>query len=327
MSIPCVLTVFTTTFNRKNMLKRLYISLTMQTSKQFQWLIVDDGSTDGTMNVIESLLKADVSNKGATISGLCEYGFPIKYFWKPNGGKFTAMKLGFGLTDTRYMVEIDDDDELEPDAVETLINAWKNLEKEGKEDIAEIRAFVMKDDGQIAGCPTVKMDGGHEDVIGFEQYWRMDCRYECLISWDMQKITPLRIFDLEGMWLSNKVTQVFESLFYYRIGRKYHARYLHRVLRLYHQDAIDSITFQPFRAQKCYNYVSSLCGIINELKGDGWSYPSQFIKYIAEYMTCGQAVGFAIPVLIKHLVGKKVKCIACLLSLPAWWMGKKILVA
>ena len=50
-----MITIFTPTYNRKNLLLKLFKTLTEQTNKDFEWLIVDDGSTDGTKEWFESL--------------------------------------------------------------------------------------------------------------------------------------------------------------------------------------------------------------------------------------------------------------------------------
>ena len=69
-------TVFTPTFNRKELLEKLYKSLQKQTFKDFEWLIVDDGSTDGTKEKVEEFLS--------------EKKLEIKYYFKENGGKQRA---------------------------------------------------------------------------------------------------------------------------------------------------------------------------------------------------------------------------------------------
>jgi glycosyltransferase involved in cell wall biosynthesis len=73
-------TIFTPTFNREHLLPRLYKSLCEQTYKDFEWLVVDDGSTDNT----EILLKKYIA----------EADFPIRYISKSNGGKHTAINEG-----------------------------------------------------------------------------------------------------------------------------------------------------------------------------------------------------------------------------------------
>lgn len=103
-----LLTVFTPTYNRKEYLKRAYGSLLAQTCHGFRWLIVDDGSEDGTEETVKSFTR--------------ESPFPIDYVKKENGGKHTAMNIAFKSCSTEYLaVSLDSDDTLTPDAVEKVI--------------------------------------------------------------------------------------------------------------------------------------------------------------------------------------------------------------
>ena len=73
-------TVFTPTFNRAYTLPIVYESLKKQTFRDFEWLIVDDGSTDNTRDLVETWQK--------------EAKFQIRYFWQKNGGKHRARNFG-----------------------------------------------------------------------------------------------------------------------------------------------------------------------------------------------------------------------------------------
>lgn len=78
-----MITVLTPTFNRGGGLQSLWDSLQKQTVKDFEWLVVDDGSSDGTKNLITQLQeKSD---------------FPVRYIYKNNGGKHTALNVGMHL--------------------------------------------------------------------------------------------------------------------------------------------------------------------------------------------------------------------------------------
>ena len=74
------LTVLTPTYNRAALLPRLFESLCRQTCKDFEWIVVDDGSTDETEAVVRSVGR--------------EAAFPVRYLRKENGGKHTAVNLG-----------------------------------------------------------------------------------------------------------------------------------------------------------------------------------------------------------------------------------------
>lgn len=131
------ITVFTPTYNRAKTLERAFESLTRQTSKDFEWLIIDDGSTDNTKSIVSDFIsKAD---------------FPIHYYWKENGGRHTAVNYSYQYLSTPYVVTLDSDDELLPNAIEKMINTWNSIPLEeydrfwcisGREEIAETGEMV-----------------------------------------------------------------------------------------------------------------------------------------------------------------------------------------
>ncbi|MCR5627478.1 MAG: glycosyltransferase family 2 protein [Lachnospiraceae bacterium] len=119
------LTIFTPAYNRAGMLRRLYESLTQQTNKDFEWLIVDDGSEDSTKELINELSK--------------ESAFPIHYMWQKNGGKMRAHNAGVQLANTELFVCLDSDDHFTKTAVDDILKTW---EKYGDDDkLAGIIAY------------------------------------------------------------------------------------------------------------------------------------------------------------------------------------------
>lgn len=105
------ITVFTPTYNRAMCLPALYRSLCAQTSHDFVWLIVDDGSTDDTGTVVDGFLS--------------EGKITVRYHKRENGGKYRAHNTGVLLADTELFVCVDSDDTLAPDAVEKTLAFWK----------------------------------------------------------------------------------------------------------------------------------------------------------------------------------------------------------
>ena len=103
------LTVFTPAYNRAHTLSRTYESLCQQECKDFIWLIVDDGSTDGTGELVKTWQR---KNKD----------FEIRYVYKENGGMHTAHNTAYELMDTELNVCIDSDDCLEQGAVRKILD-------------------------------------------------------------------------------------------------------------------------------------------------------------------------------------------------------------
>lgn len=105
------LTVFTPAYNRAHLLTRLYNSLCNQTCQDFCWLIVDDGSSDNTRELVHSWIE--------------ENKIPIRYEYKSNGGMHTAHNVAYKLIDTELNTCIDSDDYMPIDAVEKIVYFWK----------------------------------------------------------------------------------------------------------------------------------------------------------------------------------------------------------
>lgn len=130
------ITVLTPTFNRGGGgLQSLWDSLQKQTVKDFEWLVVDDGSTDGTKNLITKLQeKSD---------------FPIRYIYKSNGGKHTALNVGIQTIRSELTFIVDSDDCVTDDAVESILKIHKKYRSQNNIcGYAFLRAFP---DGKVNG--------------------------------------------------------------------------------------------------------------------------------------------------------------------------------
>lgn len=113
-----LITIFTPTFNRKEQLKVLYASLCNQTNKDFIWLIVDDGSTDNTEELVSEWQKQNI--------------IEIKYIKQKNGGKYKAVNTGVIECTTELFGFVDSDDYFLPDTVETFLNEWSAVKNKNR---------------------------------------------------------------------------------------------------------------------------------------------------------------------------------------------------
>lgn len=117
------LTFFTPTYNRAHTIGRVYESLKAQTCDDFEWLVIDDGSTDNTKTLVESFIEASGS------------GMKIHYVYKENGGLYTGYNVAYAAIKTELCVCIDSDDFMPVDAVEKIVSFWK---EQGTDDYAGI---------------------------------------------------------------------------------------------------------------------------------------------------------------------------------------------
>lgn len=129
-----ILTVFTPTFNRAYILHQVYESLKRQTCKDFLWLVIDDGSTDHTQELVwKWKLEGDV---------------PIRYFYQKNQGMHGAHNTAYELIETELNVCIDSDDYMPDDAVEKIVAFWRRY---GSDQYAGIVGLDASSDGDIIG--------------------------------------------------------------------------------------------------------------------------------------------------------------------------------
>ncbi len=129
------LTVFTPAYNRAHTLPRTYESLKNQDCHDFVWLIVDDGSSDNTSELVRKWQNA-------------ENEFQIRYIHKENGGMHTAHNVAYENIDTELNVCIDSDDMLAENAVSLILNKWKAVKDKGYAGIIALDADM---EGNIIG--------------------------------------------------------------------------------------------------------------------------------------------------------------------------------
>lgn len=144
------LTVFTPAYNRAHTIWRTYESLCRQTNKDFEWLVVDDGSTDNTCELVRSWLQ-DINDFGKAkdaFEGRSEAGFKVRYIWKENGGLHTGYNTAYANAETELIVCIDSDDWMPDDAVEKILRCWQ---EKGSDRYAGIMGLDFDTDGKPLG--------------------------------------------------------------------------------------------------------------------------------------------------------------------------------
>ena len=130
------LTIITTTYNRAYCIGQVYESLKRQDCKDFCWLIVDDGSTDNTREVINGFIRENLIN--------------IEYIYQENKGMTGARNTAYEACKTEINTIIDSDDWLADGAVTRIINFWN---KNKRDDLAGIIALDINPDGEVIGDP------------------------------------------------------------------------------------------------------------------------------------------------------------------------------
>jgi len=213
MSAP-LFTVYTPTYNRAHTLHRCYESLKAQTFRDFEWLIVDDGSTDGT---------------AALIAGWQEEGLlPIRYEPRPHGGAHRVHNHCLGIAQGQLYLKLDSDDGCMPQALERLHFHWQSIPESERAHFSGVTGLCQDQDGRLVGnrFPSDPLDCTAAEL---EYVHRVHGE-----KWGFLRLDVLREFpfpdDCEGNFIP-------ESYVWSQVSQRYKTRHVNEQLRIYWMDA------------------------------------------------------------------------------------------
>lgn len=156
MNFEYKVTVFTPTYNRAYILENLYRSLQRQTSMEFEWLVVDDGSTDNTRQLFDAW-QAEGNP------------FPIRYVCQENGGKCSAINRGLELARGELFFTMDSDDYLTDDAIEKIIRWDAQMPRDGS-----FCGYAANRGTAPDSTPNNILEGEYMDGNAFDLYGKAD---------------------------------------------------------------------------------------------------------------------------------------------------------
>ena len=194
------ITIFTPTFNRAYRLPALYESLVQQTNKDFEWVIVDDGSTDRTEDIVKEWIQEEIIH--------------LRYLKQENGGKHSAINRGLEEAIGELFFIVDSDDILTPNAVEIIKNRYKTI----------------KDDESFCGVCPLRVDKDMNKIGGDFPFATLDCscldfRYKYHITGDMAEVVRTEIFRKFPFPKIDGERFCPEALVWNRMGLQYKFRY------------------------------------------------------------------------------------------------------
>lgn len=199
-------TVLTPTYNRGKLLQKLYESLCAQDCKDFEWLIVDDGSTDDTSKCVEQMKRtAD---------------FPIFYYKKKNGGKHTALNYAYQFIKTPLIFIVDSDDSLTGNAISCVNEIYEEYKDE--HDLCGFSFLRGKPDGGYLSTSGVPQDGMKESYV--------ECRINRNIGGDMAEVWYTHCLKEYPFPEFQGETFLGEDIVWVRMSKKYKMRFFNRVI-------------------------------------------------------------------------------------------------
>lgn len=216
------ITVFTPSYNRAHTLGRTYESLCRQSCRDFEWLVVDDGSTDGTAELVKGWI--------------AEKRIPLRYIHKENGGLHTGYNAAIRNIDSPLCICCDSDDFLTDDCIEIIRKAWEQCEN--KSELAGIIGL----DYTLDNTPI----GGHFSSTGDYHIHEM-CKFhhgdtKIVCRTDLLKLfAPMPVFPCE---------KNFNPIYLYvQVDRDYKFRLINESLCYvdYQEDGMSSQIFRQYK--------------------------------------------------------------------------------
>lgn len=211
-----LLTIITPIFNRAKYLFRLYKSLSEQEYKYFEWLIIDDGSTENIDSFFEELQKKKRNS------------FPIYYYRKENGGKHTAINRGVREASGELILILDSDDTLPADSLATIAQYYEQCK--GYKDCAGVCGLMAHHDEQLIGSGFPK-DPMYESALQFRYAEKGNVTGDLLEVYKTSVMREFRFPEIENEKFCP------ESLVWNRIANKYKLFCFNKVI--YYRDYLE----------------------------------------------------------------------------------------
>ncbi|SRR5216683_520049 len=218
-------TVFTPTFNRDRTLHRVYESLKAQTFRAFEWLIVDDGSTDATAELIQQWKSL------AT--------FPIRYYYQPNSGKPVAINKAVSLARGQFFLIADSDDAFLPTTLQQFLFHWNSIPEGQREFFSGVTCLCQDENGKRVG---MKYPFDPTDSNLLEIHYRYRVRQE---QWIMCRTDIMKEFPFPEV---PGEKYVLEGVVWFKIAREYRSRFVNEMLRIYCQGEDNQISRNPINS-------------------------------------------------------------------------------
>jgi glycosyltransferase involved in cell wall biosynthesis len=189
----------------------VYESLKAQTFRDFEWLVVDDGSNDGTQELIERWQ--------------AEASFPIRYLYQENQGKHVAFNKGVQRAQGEFFLPLDSDDACVPRALERLKYHWDGIPCSQKGRFSAVTVLCLDHNGIVVGdrFPREILDSDSIEVA-----FRYKVKGE---KWGFQRTDVLKQFPFP---IVPEVKFVSESVVWLALSRTFKTRFVNETLRIYH---------------------------------------------------------------------------------------------
>lgn len=284
--------IITPCYNSEYTLHRTFASLKNQNSKEFEWIVIDDKSTDNTNNLINKIKN--------------ESQFDIKHIkLKRNKMVIWCYHLGIRVAQGKYIILLDHDDQLVPNALTILSETWLKINnKTDANKIAGIMTPCIDLNGNIIGDNFDNLKKTYDNF--FEVRWRNNIKGEKLFCYKA-KILKGNNFPLIDKYVP-------ESIVLYKISENFKTWYLNIPLRIYDfpNGSGEHISYWVFeKYPKGFRYFNKY--IINSRGSQVYKFRKQILSSIILYCKLSQMLNYNFNDSLKQINNRNMKMLIVLL--------------
>ena len=264
-------TIFIPAYNRADLLPRAFESIEAQRFTDFEVLVIDDGSTDRTRDVV--------------IQWQAKAEFTLRYYWQENRGKPAAHNAALDKIRGEFTVILDSDDTLAPDALQILKKHWDNIPAKLRASFAGVEGLcAVMGGGQIAGSrfPSDIFDSNYLEM---RHRYKVVGDKKCAVRTEVLRRFPFPLFENEK--------DLRESIIWCRMAHEYRFRYINEIIQY--------IEYQPsgLSSRSVWRRARSPQGFrlaFKEMLNDHWRYCSkrELAGYARRYVRCSLHAGIGL---------------------------------
>jgi len=291
MKNPLV-TILTPTYNRAHTLPRVFESLQNQTFKDFEWLVIDDGSSDKTKELVEAFQKIS--------------DFKIRYYHQENQHKFLTFFRGIDLAEGKYFSPLDSDDALPKDSMEILVNTWEQIND--NQNIVFVSTLCEDQFGKIVG------DQFPKDPFICSIF---DMRYKYKIKGDKWGMGKTEIYKKMKLNFGDLAGKGFipEGVFQFQFDKLGLHYCINKVTRIYFRDKDDeqSLANQFYDKKNAFGLAENYKAFLNTYSSKIWSNPMPVLRNLGGYLKFAKIDGRSLGKITSELKSTEMKVLANLL--------------
>ena len=281
--------IATTTYNMANTIYRTYLSILKQTYTNYYWLIIDNGSTDETAQIVTEIQE--------------ENKIEVSYVKKEHGVRASAINVAYDNAKGDYICFVDADDELCDNAIEKFVEVYQGMNKSYREQCWCVTANCIDDEkGEVVGKKfppnvneidslSVLMNNTYGEKLGMQ---------------NLKIVSKYRFPIFEG------ADYVSETILWLQLTEKYHNYYVNFDARIYHHDNDNCYTGKAMTTIRAYSFYRSSMYVVNNIFTSPkykWRYKFKEIIRINYY---GSMAEILLKNLVKDLINFKNKLLLIL---------------